>query len=147
MEYQKKEAAELEANAIAALDALGYSGYKILVFAHAGYNAPVVSQSFEGFEKFDGESYIPDGPPSPEQDIPPGMVPDGQNSSYFSKEKSVQNFQEDKSHKYRVNYFSLLIVFDSLESGKIARLMDILKDTVMDYKRGDNVVIESKEKK
>ena len=46
-----------------------------------------------------------------------------------------------------MNYFSLLIVFDSLESGKIARLMDILKDTVMDYKRGDNVVIESKEKK
>ncbi len=144
MNFQKKEVEAVDANTRAVLDALGYKGYEVFVFPHGGYHTPVLSQK-SGSEMFSGDSFIPESPLYQDTNIPPGLHDQvGKKSTSYSKDEAVANFSGNGGINYYMDYISVLLVFDAIGKGESDEIRDLLKSTVLNFQRGDNVVIAIK---
>ncbi|NPV01759.1 MAG: hypothetical protein HPY53_10305 [Brevinematales bacterium] len=144
MNFQKKEVEAIDSDTRTVLDALGYKGYQVFVFPHGSYHSPVLSQK-TGSEMFSGDAYIPESPSDDNTNIPPGLHEMlGKKSSTYAKDETIANFSDREGIGYNLDYVSVLLVFDSLAPGESETIKSLLKGTVLNSQRGDNVVITIK---
>jgi hypothetical protein len=144
MNFQKKEVEAIDSDTRTVLDALGYKGYQVFVFPHGGYHSPVLSQK-TGSEMFSGDAFIPEGIPDTDPSIPPGLADKiNKNPTTYAKDETIANFSDREGIGYNLDYVSVLLVFDSLAPGETDTIKNLLKNTVLNSQRGDNVVITIK---
>ncbi|PJZ58388.1 hypothetical protein [Leptospira barantonii] len=142
--FQREESESIRKSIVEILNFLKYDSYQILVIPHRSYSETRVSErrSFESFsgsamQGFDGTSDF---------QLPPGYNSKDTNSRY-SKRDFMANYDPSKRDlSYYVDYFSILILFDTIGLKDKEKLVKLLERTVLHQERGDVLEIVSKEK-
>jgi len=138
--YLNDEARKIDTQIDTLLKELHYTDYTIHVYPHSSLNRSAVSRKVV-VEKFDGAGFTPEGPSNDEPNLPPGYLDnDYKKASYYKKEE-ISNYDEEKRSEITIDYISVLIVFQSIDPGRISQLRDLIKNTILDTTRDDQVNI------
>ncbi len=138
-DYIEQETLSIQENMDRGLSALGYSDYDVIIIPHFSYGRNKIEEDVN-YISFKGSDFEPD-----EGVVPPQYKKlDPLTGSYRTfNSKSKYSLNSDKK-SVNLDYVSVLLVFNKIENNQIENLYEILMLSVMNFKRGDQLLIRSK---
>lgn len=140
--FQTEESESIRKNIGEILDSLQYKSYQILVIPHRSYSETKASER-RSFENFSGAA-PQDLNGTTDFQSPPGYNTKDASSRYLKRDSAINYDTSKRDHSYYVDYFSVLVVFDSIGEKDSIRLGRLLERIVLHQDRGDILEIVSK---
>ena len=141
-EFFEKERQNLLAEAKEVITMLGMDNFEVLIYTHKGINNKVVSKS-SSFTDWTGSSYNPEAPR--DSNVPPAFRSMDNLYGRAIYRTVTANYEPDMKMEVTYDYFSILIIFESISPAKADALIGILNSHIVNTERGDIVKIISKE--
>ena len=142
-DFLTREKQNLEASAKEAITVLGLEAHAIMVYAHKSINKGIVSKD-TSYTNWSGSGLEPESYfESLETDIAPVF-----RDNIFGRvvQRTMRaTYEPDSKREITYDYFSILIIFESINDGKKDELLNILSSYIINVERGDNISIVSKE--
>jgi len=122
-----------------------YKNYKIYVIPHTTYGKNPESKISE-IEYFKGLSFIPEGPPGVEDQIPPLYNELKESNGKYVRRLVKIQYANDHNNINEINleYLSYLIIIYELEDEDKNEITNILEEVLLNENRGDKLLLLSK---
>ena len=144
-EFFEKERQNLLTEAKEVITILGMDNFEVLIYPHKGINNKVISKS-SSFTDWTGTGYNPEGPSGPAgNQVPPAFSLMDNLYGRAIYRTVTAHYEPDMKMGVTYDYFSILIIFESISPAKADALIGILNSHIVNTERGDIVKIISKE--
>jgi hypothetical protein len=143
-DFFEKEKQNLTVATKRIVTSLGLKNFEVLIYAHKSINNSVVSKS-TSYTDWSGIGYNPEGSAEVEGQTPPAFKDMSNLHGRMSQRTMLANYEPNTKREIAYDYFSILIIFESINDIKKDELFGILNSHIVNMERGDCINIISKE--
>ncbi len=145
--FQNNEIARIKNNINSILNHLSYTNYHMFIIPHSAFHIALQNQTYKS-EYFSGKGFVPEGVPGVDPNYPPGYHNENKSkdSLYYNKQftQTYNDKKKNNKQKYHFEHINVLIIFNEISDKDIKKLNWLIKGTVLNKKRDDEIIILSK---